>query len=76
LKSEGATKAFGNRTYVWKGVPDRFQQGWSFTQTDGGQRGRIFIRAKRDCTVYAATVAGTPGLPCASESSPHLVGGL
>jgi hypothetical protein len=55
------TPAFGNRTYVWKGVPEQFQQGWSFTQTDGGQRGRIFIRAKRDCTVYAATVAGTPG---------------
>jgi hypothetical protein len=55
------TPAFGNRPYVWKGVPEQFQQGWSFTQTDGGQRGRIFIRAKRDCTVYAATVAGTPG---------------
>lgn len=52
-------KAFGNRTYVWTGVPDRFRRGWLFTQTHGGHRGRIFLRAKRDCTVYAATAAGT-----------------
>ena len=54
---EGA-KAYGNRKYVWKDVPEQFQNGWSFTQTDGGKRSRIFVRAKKDCTVYAATSGG------------------
>jgi hypothetical protein len=55
---EGA-KAYGNRDYVWKDVPERFNGGGSFIQTDGGERGRIFVRAKRDCTVYVATRQGT-----------------
>ena len=51
--------AFGNRDYVWKNVPDRLASGGSFTRTNGGERGRIFVRAKRDCTVYVATGRGT-----------------
>lgn len=51
-------QAFGNRKYVWKDVPDRLDDYGSFTRTHGGERGRIFVRAKRDCTVYVATSHG------------------
>jgi len=51
-------KAFGNRDYVWKNVPAQVASIGSFTRTNGGERGRIFIRAKRDCTIYAATARG------------------
>ena len=51
-------KAFSNRKYEWKDVPDQFKAGWSFTQTGGGERARIFVRAKNDCTVYVATSHG------------------
>ena len=54
---EGA-KAYGNRSYVWKDVPEGLAGYGAFTQTKGGERGRIFIRAKRDCTVYVATARG------------------
>jgi len=51
-------RAYGNRTYVWEDVSERFQ-GWAFTQTSGGVTARITVQAKRDCVVYAATGAGT-----------------
>ena len=57
---EGA-QAFGNREYVWKDVPDRLNDYGAFTRTHGGERGRIFVRAKRDCTVYVATAHGASG---------------
>ena len=50
-------KAYGNRTYVWEDVPERFQ-GWAYTQANGGITARITVQAKRDCVVYAATAAG------------------
>ncbi len=40
-------KAYGNRTYVWEDVPERFE-GWACTQTDGGVTARITVQAKRD----------------------------
>ncbi len=51
-------QAFSNREYVWKDVPDQLAGYEACTRTGGGERGRIFIRAQRDCTVYAATARG------------------
>lgn len=47
-------KAYGNRTYVWKEVPERFR-GWRFTQTLGGVASVITVKAKRDTIVHVAT---------------------
>ncbi|MFA5191767.1 MAG: hypothetical protein WC740_13640, partial [Verrucomicrobiia bacterium] len=49
-------KAFGNRSYVWKNVPEKFR-GWGITQTSGGERAEIRVKAKRDMTLFAATNA-------------------
>ncbi len=54
---EGA-QAYANREYVWKDVPDRLADFGAFTRTRGGERARVFVRAKRDCTVYVATAMG------------------
>jgi|GEM_PF-672994 len=50
---EGA-KAYGNRTYVWKGVPKQLD-GWMFTQTLGGERAAITLMPAEDGPVYVAT---------------------
>jgi hypothetical protein len=42
-------------------VPDRLNDYGAFTRTHGGERGRIFVRAKCDCTVYVATAHGASG---------------
>lgn len=52
--------AFGNRRYVWKGVPERFR-GWRLTRVDGGEHARITVTARRDVTIYAATGAKQDG---------------
>ncbi len=52
---EGAL-AFGNRKYVWEGIPERFA-GWYFTQTGGGERAFITFTAPEDGPQYMATSA-------------------
>ncbi|MBI5686824.1 MAG: exo-alpha-sialidase [Verrucomicrobia bacterium] len=49
-------KAFSNRNYVWQGVPEKFR-GWQVTQTAGGERAEIRVKAKRNTMLFAATVA-------------------
>jgi hypothetical protein len=49
-------KAFGNRPYVWKSVPEKFR-GWRITQTLGGEQALIRVKAKRDTTLFATTTA-------------------
>lgn len=49
-------KAFGNRPYVWKGVPEQFR-GWRLTRTHGGERARIRVTTKCDTTLYLATTS-------------------
>ncbi len=46
--------AYGNRNYVWKGVPEEFR-GWRLTRVDGGVAARITVIARRDTTIYATT---------------------
>lgn len=46
--------AFANRNYVWKNVPKDFR-GWRITQTSGGVRAEIRVRAQCDTTLIAAT---------------------
>ncbi len=53
--------AFGNRTYVWKEVPERFES-FHYTQTDGGVPAEIVVTAKRDTTVTIATATGQKGI--------------
>ncbi len=48
------TVAFGNRKYVWLGVPEKFR-GWGITQTSGGQRPEIRAKALRDTVLFATT---------------------
>ncbi len=52
--------AYGNRGYLWKGVPERFC-GWRFTRTEGGLHATIKVTAKRDTVVYAATAPTQEG---------------
>ncbi len=51
---DNEAKAFSNRAYVWKGVPERYR-GWSFTRLAGGERGVLRARAVRDTTLRLAT---------------------
>jgi hypothetical protein len=46
-------KAFSNRNYVWQEVPKAFQ-GWRHTQTGGGVRAELTVKALADTTVYLA----------------------
>jgi hypothetical protein len=55
---EGAV-AFGNRAYVWRGVPNEFR-GWRFTQTSGGEPAEIRVRVSRDTTLLAITAHRPP----------------
>ena len=54
---EGAV-AFGNRNYVWQGVP-KICRGWKYTRTDGGSVPDIRVRVKRDTRLFAATATQT-----------------
>jgi hypothetical protein len=49
-------QAFANRSYRWRDVPDQFR-GWQFTQTGGGERALVMVKAKRDTTLFVATTA-------------------
>ena len=52
--------AFGNRSYVWGGVPAALQ-GWQYTQTDGGRESALRAVPKQAGFVYAASSAALPG---------------
>ncbi len=57
-------KAFSNRRYTWRSVPEELE-GSQYTQTAGGVVAQINVAAKEDTTVYVATAtdqAGTPEL--------------
>ncbi len=56
---EGGT-AYGNRVYVWRGVPAALQ-GWQYTQTDGGQAAVLTVTPGSAGFVYAASSAALPG---------------
>lgn len=56
---EGGT-AFGNRNYVWGGVPAALQ-GWQYTQTDGGRGASLTVTPKGEGWIYAASSAVLPG---------------
>ena len=57
---DGAT-AFGNRNYVWRDIPEKFN-GWSFTKTDGGYAPNIRVKAKMDTAVYVVTLKKMLGI--------------
>ena len=53
-------KAYGNRNYVWKNVPEAFR-GWRFTRVDGGVHAKITVTARRDTVIHATTGKGQEG---------------
>ncbi|NQT15173.1 MAG: exo-alpha-sialidase [Planctomycetes bacterium] len=53
-------RAYGNRNYTWKDVPEPFR-GWRFTQVDGGVHAKITVTARRDTVIHAATGKGQEG---------------
>lgn len=61
--TEGA-KAFSNRNYLWEGVPTRFA-GHDYTQTAGGERAQIHVRAKRDTVLHIVTTTAAQNLEAA-----------
>lgn len=54
-------QAFGNRKYVWQGVPEEFRD-WGITQTIGGEAAEIRVRARRDTILFAATAANNAAI--------------
>ncbi len=54
-------EAFGNRTYVWKEVPETLR-GWRFTQTAGGVPSQIAVTANRDTILHMVTAAPGRGI--------------
>ena len=58
---DNEAKAFGNRTYVWRQVPESLR-GWRYTQTSGGELAEITVTAKRDSTLHIATAASLRGI--------------
>lgn len=54
-------RAYGNRKYVWKDLPERFV-GWRFTRTNGGERAEVTVSAQRDTVVYVATASSQRGI--------------
>ncbi len=54
-------RAYGNRRYVWKDVPEKFA-GCKFTRTNGGVRAKISVKAKRDAVLYVATATIQSGI--------------
>lgn len=72
--TDGA-KAFSNRNYVWENVPVRLA-GFDYTQTAGGERAEIRVRARRDAGLHLATTPnqndlGAAGWKPVSDSSFH-----
>ncbi len=49
-------RAFANRSYVWRNVPEQFAN-WKFVGTHGGERAFVQLTARRAATVYMAAVS-------------------
>ncbi|MDP6119063.1 MAG: sialidase family protein [Planctomycetota bacterium] len=54
MKLKSGSLAYGNRKYVWRDVPERFD-GWYYTQTNGGKMANISFTADKDGLAYAVT---------------------
>jgi hypothetical protein len=52
-------KAFANRTYAWSDLP-RETEGWTYTQTAGGERAEVAVEARKDTTAYLASTVSQP----------------
>lgn len=50
-------RAFGNRRYAWRNVPERLR-GWTFTRTSGGVREAVELEVDVGGHVYVAVEAG------------------
>jgi hypothetical protein len=61
-------QAFANRNYIWQGVPEKYRN-WRITQTLGGERAEIRVKAKRDTTLLAATATNQTGIDLAGWST-------
>ncbi len=53
---DDGAQAFGNRAYVWQGVPAA-HRGGRFTQTRGGETAVLSVKARRDTTLRVAAAA-------------------
>ncbi len=53
-------RAFGNRPYVWRKVPEELD-GWRFLRTCGGKRSEISVRAKRDLVLRVGAAPSQAG---------------
>ena len=49
-------KAFGNRNYIWSGIPAQCD-GWQYTQVNGGERAVIRVQAQEDALLHMAIAA-------------------
>jgi len=56
-----AAVAYGNRKYVWQGVPETLR-GWQFTRLNGGQRTSLRATCGHDAEVYVATAPAQAGI--------------
>ena len=54
-------KAFANRTYVWRGVPEELA-GWRFTRLSGGLRSELTAVAETDGLIHLATASSQNGI--------------
>lgn len=52
-------RAFGNRDYVWRGVPEHFKN-WRITQTRGGEKAIVRLKATQNTSVFVLTSSKTP----------------
>ena len=52
-------RAFGNRDYVWRGVPEHFKN-WRLTQTSGGEKSTLRLKATQNTTVFLLATSKTP----------------
>jgi len=55
-KFEDGAKAYGNRSYIWDSVPQRFQ-GWQFLRGNGGVDEPVFVTAMENTSLHFATSA-------------------
>ena len=53
-------RAFSNRDYQWKGVPDEIA-GWEFTRLAGGGSTRLIVSSRHEATVWLAAAAKQAG---------------
>ncbi len=57
-------RAYGNRGYVWKDVPEALR-GWQFTRTNGGDLARMDAVAAADGAIHIATADKQKGIDLA-----------